>query len=255
MTTNFGLPATLQQLCAAGVKALHLSGTITFSPNCGPGRPPIHVYAISRSPICGSVYWPTAITSGPDGALWFTSYGPWLNGGTSNTRTPGYIGRITTSGVVTLYPLSSGQPVAITSGPGDALWFSTSVTLVSRPNTYTDGYIGRITTSGVVTAYTSNPVDATSLSAGPDGDLWFTDLEPATSPSQWPVAYIGQMTASGHVTRYTGSGTTNGVTSIASGPDGALWFTNGAAGVSSVGSRPPGRSPRTRTSAPTTRGG
>src|SRR5215470_15761453 len=69
-----------------------------------------------------------AITSGSDGALWFTENG-------SNQ-----IGRITTSGAITEYPIpsSSSGPIAITTGPDGALWFTTPAKL------------GRITSSGSV---------------------------------------------------------------------------------------------------------
>jgi virginiamycin B lyase len=77
---------------------------------------------------------PFAITSGSDGALWFTDYSfPFLG------SSFGSIGRITTSGVVTDYTaLGVYTPYDITSGPDGALWF---VNL-------TNDSIGRITTPG-----------------------------------------------------------------------------------------------------------
>ena len=74
------------------------------------------------------------IAEGPDGALWFAQ--PDDNN----------IGRITTTGVVTLYPVitPSSVPNAITAGADGALWFTESVN---------GSHIGRITTSGVVTEY------------------------------------------------------------------------------------------------------
>ena len=55
---------------------------------------------------------PTAITSGPDGAIWFTD----LAG----------IGRITTGGTIEQFPLTTPGATAqnITSGPDDTLWFT-----------------------------------------------------------------------------------------------------------------------------------
>jgi streptogramin lyase len=57
---------------------------------------------------------PFDIATGPDGALWFTKV-------TSKT-----IGRITTDGVITEYPLPSDTtyPESITSGSDGALWFT-----------------------------------------------------------------------------------------------------------------------------------
>jgi virginiamycin B lyase len=55
---------------------------------------------------------PVAIISGPDGALWFTNTGP-------------NIGRITTTGAITFYPLPNpgASPGNIVVGPDGALGF------------------------------------------------------------------------------------------------------------------------------------
>jgi virginiamycin B lyase len=60
---------------------------------------------------------PFSITVGPDGNLWFTEHEPG-----SGAR----LARITTSGIVTEYPLTStsGAPAAITTGPDGNLWFT-----------------------------------------------------------------------------------------------------------------------------------
>ncbi len=69
---------------------------------------------------------PQGITTGSDGALWFTNY-------SNNT-----IGRITTSGTVTNYTAASvSDPWGMTAGPDGALWFTN----------YGNNSIGRITTS------------------------------------------------------------------------------------------------------------
>lgn len=56
---------------------------------------------------------PYGITSGPDGALWFAVFA--LNGG---------VGRITTDGAVTTFPITGAGVADITSGPDGALWFT-----------------------------------------------------------------------------------------------------------------------------------
>jgi hypothetical protein len=54
-----------------------------------------------------------SITAGPDGNLWFT------------TGFDQKIGRITTAGVITLFPLPQvGTPMDITTGSDGALWFT-----------------------------------------------------------------------------------------------------------------------------------
>jgi len=112
----------------------------------------------------------SAITVGPDGALWF------FGGG---------IGRITTSGGLILYQCNPvcgssaanfGAGVGIAAGPDGALWFAD------------DGAIGRITTSGVITEYTlPSPSSPGGITAGPDGAMWFTD----------DVGKIGRITKTG----------------------------------------------------------
>ncbi len=119
--------------------------------------------SVTEFPLSGGTD-PYGITSGPDGNLWFVAYGtntidvmstagtmldedPIGNGlgsladitvGSDNnlyfTAQTGYIGEITTSGVVTSTPVSttvqtvpgaSGpQPLAITSGPDGNIWFT-----------------------------------------------------------------------------------------------------------------------------------
>ena len=153
------------------------------------------------------------IVSGPDGALWFTEYGT------------GEIGRITTSGKITNFPVptSGSSPDGITLGPDGALWFTE----------YTANQIGRITTGGHVTEYaipTANS-GAGQIVTGPDGALWF---------SEFNANQIGRITKGGHVTEYpvpTAGSQPNG---IAAGPDDALWFTefngNNVGRISTAGS-------------------
>ena len=147
------------------------------------------------------------IALGPDGALWFTEY------------VGNQIGRITTEGVVTAYPLAAAspqgnKPYGITAGPDGALWFTAQAT----------GNIGRITTSGSISFYPiprqgAQPLD---IAVGPDGALWFTEedgsrvgrLDPtSTSVVEYPTTIPSDSPGVG----------------IISGPDGAVWFA--AAGI------------------------
>jgi len=137
------------------------------------------------------------ITLGPDGALWFTE------------RNSSKVGRITTAGVITEYPVvANSQPYAITTGPDGALWFVEQ----------TGPAIGRITTSGAVNDY---PVPGANFGAaggivtGPDGALWFTEQ----GSNQ-----IGRITTTGAVTEYVVPTASSVPTGITTGPDGALWF-------------------------------
>jgi streptogramin lyase len=147
---------------------------------------------------------PVMITAGTEGDLWFTESGG-----------EGAIGRITTSGVVTVFKsgLTPGsEPDGITVGPEGNLWF----TEWASP-----GRIGRITPSGVITQFTTG-LTANShpegITAGPDGNLWFTE---SANPGR-----IGRITPSGVVTEFTSGLTPNaGPRAITTGNDGNLYFT------------------------------
>ena len=185
---------------------------------------------------------PFGITTGPDGALWFTevqsqkigrittdgSVTEYPAGGSSSSSflsniTAGAdgalwfnkhcfgISRITTAGVVTDYPTTS-CPFGLTRGPDDALWFA-------------DLYrVGRMTTDGEVTSYPLEDYGLQAITVGPDDALWFTGslLVPprATSPM------IGRITTAGTITKYFLAEDQGWSYLIASGSDGALWFTN-----------------------------
>jgi virginiamycin B lyase len=156
-----------------------------------PLRAQITEYAVPFNGLSG-------IAAGPDGAMWFS--------GTRN------IGRITTAGVVTSYPLptSNAGSAAITAGPDGAMWFTEGP--VAK--------IGRITISGVFTEYPlPDPVSiVTAITAGPDGALWF--IESGNGK-------IGRITTSGTITEFPlpPSEASGGAWTITSGPDGNLWFT------------------------------
>ncbi len=157
---------------------------------------------------------PRFITAGPDGALWFTNEGADFGGS---------IGRITTSGVVTNYtdPTISA-PIGITVGPDGALWF----TNLGDANVGDFGSIGRISTSGIVTNYRDPSIDGPiGIATGSDGALWFTN-EYGNS--------IGRISTSGVVTNYTDPNIRE-PGFITAGPDGALWFTNDSVKDYSIG--------------------
>ena len=142
------------------------------------------------------------IAVGSDGNLWFTEFG--VDFGNR-------IGRITTSGVITEFPIPTlvSQPNGIAAGPDGNLWFTETGA----------NQIGRITTAGDITEFSIPSEDWPSgIAAGPDGNLWFT--EPADSK-------IGRITTAGVVTEFSvpSSGTAR---NIAAGPGGDLWFTDGA---------------------------
>ena len=162
-------------------------------------------YAIPFEPANGP--YPVGITAGPDGALWFTGRF-WFS-------LDHFIGRISTSGAITTYPLPAGSGAeGITAGPDGALWFTEGV-----PGSQGSGNkIGRITTGGAITEFPIPTANAGAffITAGPDGALWFTEGN---------ANQIGRITTAGAIAEYpipTANSAPNG---IATGPDGALWFT------------------------------
>jgi virginiamycin B lyase len=197
------------------------------------------------NPVDGTIGNPRGITTGSDGALWFTN---------QNINT---VGRITTTGAVSSVPDGSG-PTGITGGPDGALWVTanngsggisrihpsgepacgdigpdtgTSPTLIAAGSDgalwYTNDQfdsIGRITTCGVVSTFTDPSISQPfGITAGPDGALWFTNSGNNS---------IGRITTAGKVSNFTGPGISQPL-GITAGPDGALWFTN--TGNNSIG--------------------
>lgn len=137
------------------------------------------------------------LTGGPDGALWVTLSDP--------IGAHSKIGRITTQGVATVFPVPGLSTVnGITAGPDGALWFTDRL-----------GSVDRISITGTVIEFGTGPgTQPYQITSGPDGNLWFTDFN----------RRIGRITPSGHVTLFTpaiGNGLPDAITR---GPDGALWF-------------------------------
>ena len=94
---------------------------------------------------------PEAITTGPDGNLWFT------NGGS--------IGRITPAGSITVFPIGdAGMTNDIAAGPDGNLW----VTL------YNAGQLARVTPAGVITEMQKIRGGPWGIGRGTGNDLWIT---------------------------------------------------------------------------------
>jgi streptogramin lyase len=148
-----------------------------------------NVYPLPHPDGCDS--YACQIVSGPDGALWFTEL------------SSGVIGRITTAGAITEFPLHSGAiPEGITVGPDGALWFSDRT------------LIGRITTSGTVTEYPlpNGGTDARGLATGVDGNMYFS-----------ASLAVGKVNTAGAIALYSAGGNGDSGDSIASGPNGNLF--------------------------------
>ena len=99
---------------------------------------------------------PSGITASA-GALWFTEF--------AGNR----IGRISTTGVISEFPIGTNAPSGIATGSDGALWFTE--TAANRIGRMTPA--GSLTNEFVLATPNSQPGDITS---GPDGALWFTEL-------------------------------------------------------------------------------
>lgn len=191
------------------VTACSLSGGTSNKPSPTPS--PTSTVTIHEFPLPTKDYIPGAIVTGTDGALWFTEV---LASGPG-----GKIGRITTTGVITEYPLPhSGSYVTDIARGSDSngiVWFTGAS--MSGPS-----FIGRVASTGMITeASTLDPgAMALRLTTGPDGALWFTVIEAGTQTGK-----IGRITATGDVRYYPLSSHALTPRDITTGPDGALWFT------------------------------
>jgi virginiamycin B lyase len=161
---------------------------------------------------------PLSISTGADGALWFTQ--------PNNNE----IGRLTTRGHFTEYtlPTRDSEPTGIAEGPDGAIWFT---------EVHTDK-IGRISIDGSIREYglpghaaaaalytKAGPV---AITASNDGALWFTQ----------PFANkVGRITTTGQLSEYALPNANSQPGSILAGPDGALWFTEETRGIARITTR------------------
>ena len=119
----------------------------------------------------------------------------------------------------------SAQPEAITAGPDGNLWF-----IEERGER-----IGRITPTGEITEFSAGSaveLAGSGITAGPDGNVWFT--ERTDRASDLIEDRIARITPTGELTEFSagitpkvldGQAYSPGVSGIAAGPDGNLWFT------------------------------
>ena len=145
----------------------------------------------------GSVWISSGITSGKDGSLWFTAYDDNGNGLLDRMNTQGVvtsvplasspldlttgpdgnlwvdatgeIDRVTPQGLVTAFPMPSGDsPFDITPGPDGALWFGVN----GAANNF-----GRITPSGAISEFSLPGTQANdfldNIVSGPGNSLWY----------------------------------------------------------------------------------
>lgn len=134
---------------------------------------------------------PASIVAGPDGNLWF--------GETFGER----IGRITTSGSITEFPV--GERVSdLTVGPDGNIWFNA------------EGSLRRLEPTGAITKFDlgKGRFAGSQIISGPDGRLWFGE----------GANQIGRISPGGRVSRVRLPTNGRRVDSLTIGPEGAVWF-------------------------------
>ena len=197
---------------------------------------------------------PESIAPGPDGALWFT---------TGDSINPGEIGRITTTGQITVYPLPDGaMPFDVAFGPGNTLWYLAG-NIPGDPGDFVE--VGSLniaeaspgTSDGFTASYAGPSTSVVSITLGPDGNMWLSDdgnnaidsITPDGVVTQYPIPTpnafpegitsgpdgalwftenntnaIGEITTTGQITEYPLPAGSTGPNEIAAGPNGTLWF-------------------------------
>ena len=157
------------------------------------------------------VRYPSAMTVGPDTALWF------------GEQVSNKIGRLDLDGTLTEYAVPTGGMLkfpdcsfdssspaegGIVVGPDSSVWFTETV----------GNNVARLACDGSIKEY---PVPTTGsgplgLTVGPDGALWFIERL---------AGKVGRMTLDGTMTEYPMADPKSVPNRIVTGPDGALWFT------------------------------
>lgn len=163
----------------------------------------------------------TRIVSGPDGNLWFG-----YSVIDSRSRNQNFIGRVTTSGAITLFPitaLGTSSPALVTSlaaGADGNLWFT--------EGQGQDFVFGRMTPGGVVTQFPNRRLISGTVADGLDGNLILTGQ---TAEGQNKVF---QVSPAGVVTRYrVPAAGPDGLLTDLGAADGSLWFLDQAGMIDS----------------------
>jgi streptogramin lyase len=156
-----------------------------------------------------------------DGSLWLRAIAE--PGATS----PAFLSRMTPDGAFTTVPLPAGVGVGqLIAGPDGALWFIGAIDLnPSVPTPATRGIVfGRVTMDGHVTTV---PILAQerdgvllALCIGPDQALWYTGIS-SLSATATLTGRIGRISPVGQVQEFA---VPYAPDAIASGADGALWY-------------------------------
>jgi streptogramin lyase len=158
---------------------------------------------------------PVGIALGAEGDLWFTDQGQTASG-------HNLIGRISTTGAITEYPVPQvgAEPTAVAAGSDGNIWFS-------EPGVEA---IGRITPAGTIAEYPAPSISFAkrAIMLGPDGNIWFSQhlTEPGSPTglaSITPTGLVREYPLELHPEGGEGTGTPS---NLGLGPEGDIWFTD-----------------------------
>jgi virginiamycin B lyase len=163
---------------------------------------------------------------GSDGNLWFGGYEG------RGTTFATVVWRMTPAGAFTTIALPAGSTIGkMVSGPDGALWFDGERDLDAETPV---AVIGRMTTDGQVTTFPTPSQTkgggALDICVGPNNAIWYTwtaSLSDAATPI---TGRIGRVSLTGQIEEFAVPYAPGW--SIASGSDGALWYSEIAANTS-----------------------
>lgn len=233
-----GTRANARVTVTGGTEASQSGCTLTFSD----GGSAIDVDVVnaassaSGSPTVTFTSWQTptnesgarGITSGPDGALWFTEQQAGIVGRIpTDAATPNPTSTATANPDITEIPIGAGAgPQSIAAGPDGALWFTEQdAKKIARIPTDATQANPQVTVFPIPTS--SPGITPVSITTGPGGNLWFGDCNTSSGHE-----VIEMTTAGTLVNLYPASGL--GIASLATGPDGALWFTESSGKIGRI---------------------
>ena len=169
------------------------------------GAAPARSALLTTYPLPPSLSWADKIVAGPDGAMWLTQDA--LNPASGHQY---FLGRITTTGVVSTRALPPGSPpLSLATTPDGGLVYATGTASGAKLGRVSADAIGELALPGLRSAI--------DVATGPDGALWFiaTDLR-----DQYR---IGRVAADGRVVSFPVPGVDD-VKNIVAGPAATLWI-------------------------------
>lgn len=166
---------------------------------------------------------PYGITAGSDGGVWFVD---------PNDNT---IGRIDPSSKIVdrFHGGGISTPFTIATGSDGNLWFPNGAPVNGGPGPSSIGRFNPI--SKHVDLYTASTIKQPwDIAAGSDGALWFTNKGNQGNTTNGSIGRIDPAAPATSITKHWSGLFNSPPSAITSGPDGAIWFSNGDNSTKSI---------------------